>query len=149
MNATMVRRFLAGGFALGVAAMMTASTVSAAKGSVTETSPLCQNATAVLLVGNSADAETHWGRIKQFFDTKKVWNVGEAKPGIAGTVSLVQWDIVHPYNGGPNAAFTARCGTGGTCNEVAKRFLQDYAEMQPAPIVFCGESVMLGNPSGR
>ncbi|MFO0549579.1 MAG: hypothetical protein U0271_14395 [Polyangiaceae bacterium] len=128
---------------------LSSSEVSAAKGTVTETSPQCQLATAVLLVGNNADAETHWARIKSFFEAKRVWTVGEAKPGFCGEVGLVQWDITHPYNNGPNAAFSARSGCGATANNVAKAFSEVYADLQPAPIVFCGESVMLGNPSSR
>lgn len=141
---------IAAAFVFGSFAVCATSSVFAAKGTVTETKAECALATAVLLVGNSGDADTSWQRIRSFFDSKRVWTVGSVKPGIAGECELVQWDVVNPRSTGPNAAYSARCGTGGTANEVAKAFLEAYPEMQPAPVVFCGDhQAVLTNPSSR
>lgn len=134
----------------GCFAAVGASSAMADKGSVTETKAECALATAVLLVGNSSDAETSWTRIRSFLEAKKVWTVGAAQPGVAGTCEPVQWDVVNPRTTGPNAAYSCRCGSGGTCNEIAKAFLDAYPEMQPAPVVFCGDlQNVLSNPSSR
>lgn len=136
--------------AIGAFAAVGASTVANAKGSVTETKPECALATAVLLVGNSADSEISWTRIQSFLDAKKVWTPASTVPGVAGTYEKVQWDVINPRTTGPNAAYSVRCGSGGTCNEIAKAFLDAYPEMLPAPVVFCGDlQNVLTNPSTR
>ncbi len=116
-----------------------ASTVLAAKGSVQETSPTCSNASAILLVGNSGDADVSMQRIRSFLEAKRVWTVGTVQPGIAGTVDLASWEVVNPRTTGPTNAWGVKCGSGGTCNEVAKAFADAYTDLTPAPFVLCGE----------
>ncbi|NUP07760.1 MAG: hypothetical protein HOW73_17065 [Polyangiaceae bacterium] len=135
--------------AFGSFAALATSSVFAG-GTVTETKPECALATAVLLVGNGGDSDAHWQKIRGFLESQRVWTIGSAKPGVAGEVELVQWDVVSPRTTGPQHAFSVRCGTGGTCNNVAQGFLKAYPEVQPAPVVFCGDQqAVLSNPTGR
>lgn len=134
---------VAAAFVVGAAAMVT--TVKVADAAVTEVNPACSNATAVLLVGTKENAAESWTRVKSFFENKRVWLLGPMVQGSGSPSQLTQWDVAQ-FPGGPDAAFTVRCGAGGTCNEIAKLFGSDYKDMKPSPYVFCGESVMFSNP---
>lgn len=141
MSASSIVRKFAAVVTVGAFGAVFASTVFA--GNVTETKPECQNATALLLGGTNENADNQMSRIRSFFENKKVWTVGSAKPGVSGEVGLVSYDVAYPAKGGPTQVFGCECGAGGTCNEVAKAF----AAVNPdsAPMVFCGETVMLTN----
>jgi hypothetical protein len=130
---------LAGAFGLAAFVCVSASTVLAAKGSVQETSPTCSNASAVLLTGNAVDADGATGRIRAFLEAKRVWTIGGVQPGVAGTVDLASWEVTNPKTVGPTNAWGVKCGSGGTCNEVAKAFADAHADLTPAPFVLCGE----------
>ena len=146
MSSVKSRKFqigVAAAFVVGAAALMT--TVKVADGAVTEVNPACSNATAVLLVGLAANKDESWRRITTFFENKRVWQLGPVVQGSGSPSQLTQWDVA-ASTGGPDAAFTVRCGAGGTCNEIAKLFGAEYKDMKPAPYVFCGDSVMFSNP---
>jgi hypothetical protein len=127
------------------------STPVIAKGTVQEAASNCFDATAVLLVGDGSDADRRWAMIQAVIDQARVWQVTpDVKQGFGGTVTYTQYDITNPQKGGPTQAYTCECGSGATCNEVAKTFLDRFQEMQPAPFVLCGgvtNNNILHNPS--
>jgi hypothetical protein len=129
----------AGVLGLTAFVVVSASTVFAAKGAVQETSPTCSNASAVLLTGNSGNADEATTRIRTFLEAKRVWTIGGVQPGVSGTVDLASWEVINPKTVGPTNAWGVKCGSGGTCNEVAKAFADAHKELTPAPFVLCGE----------
>jgi hypothetical protein len=125
--------------AVPVSAAVLPSTPAVAKGTVQEAATNCYWATAVLLVGDGSDRDRRWAMIQAVIDQARVWQVvPDVKQGWGGTCTYTQYDITNPQHGGPTEAYTCECGSGATCNEIAKTFLDRFQEMQPAPFVICG-----------
>jgi len=145
MNKRMMR--VAVGMALGLgvgAAAIVANTREVAAGG--EVNPACSNATAVLLVGTKDNRASLWTDIRTFMANKRVWELGQMNQGYGSPSQLTEWDIAQ-YPGGPDTAFTVRCGSGATCNEIAKQYAAEHKDLKPAPYVFCGDSPIFANPT--
>jgi len=137
---------LVAALAFGSVALAAADTRA---GSVKEANATCMTATAVLLVSDGADDAKAWQPIRDVVKSNSKWTlIPTPEPNVTDKVALTKWSIKHTYKGGPTTAYTAQCGHGGTCNEVAHRFLDKFPQMTPAPEVFCGEiSNVLENPT--
>jgi hypothetical protein len=152
MNANKQSRKVQVGLAalLGLGAVAVMTTSSNVDAQVTEVSPACSNANAVLSVATPESAATQWEGIKTFFNNKRVWTYDGYQPGLAGKVELREWEIATPVPGGGTVALTVHCGAGGTCNEIAKLWMAEHKDWKPVVQMWCGDfNAVLKDGSAR
>ncbi len=97
----------------------------------------CANAHAVLVASKSGQHDYIWGEIGKTVRSKpqSFQVVDEYEPGVVQRVSFTQYDLKYVEGG---TAYVAHCGHGGTCNALAKLFVETHPDWY-ASEVFCGQ----------
>jgi hypothetical protein len=126
------------GLWMGVAwAGMTIAAVAQGAFTAKETRDDCANAHAVLVASASGKHDFIWGEIgKTVRSRPQAFQVVEDyEPGVVQRVSFRQYDLKYVEGG---TAYVAHCGHGGTCNTLAKAFVEAHPDWYAAE-VFCGQ----------
>ena len=112
-----------------------------AAGGVQETTPVCREAHAILAGGNDGEHARRWEAVSRVVRKNRKWTVIDApERDTVDRIAFRQWRAAHPCKGCPETYYVAHCGHGGTCNAVARAYVEAYPSSSPPPVVFCGET---------
>jgi hypothetical protein len=116
---------------------LTASATSSSAGySAKEAPDACRNAHALLVASSTGKHTAIWNVVEKIVgaDREHYEIVDDYEPGVAKKLSLRQYDIANAEGA---TAYVVDCGYGGTCNSLARSFVEKQPAWYPSE-VFCG-----------